>query len=562
MRTRLHRFRSATIGIVLAVLAGLAFAAPAHAADATFEERFPRAAIAQTVADTLSLAVTDPVSDAQLAGITTFSLRGGQIASLTELAPLTGLLSLSVPDNDLTDLAGLAAFPQLTQLSAHINQISDVSALEGATTLRELTLGSNPLRAGFGAFASLTSLRQLNLASAGITDALLAEVVKATGMVSLNLSSSGAQSPRTNTLTSFTPITELQQLESLVLSGNSGLDSLAGIGGMPRLNTLNVSGTAVTDFHELNNWDRGIFAGQMFSQRTVIFSQTDDTVTYTHPYVGMTEPTRPSRAPVAQGDVPLGGVVDWTPATGTLTITWKTADLAAHRDPVLKTPVQIEYDHGLFTVIGTRYVDGRHLVRFLEEFTIPFDLAGGTGAFPDQIVIEGSPVSEPAIDPVREGYTFAGWTDAAGAPFDFAAPTTAPVTVFAAWTAVVPPVETVTVSFDLRGGTGDFPRLTLDSGTAPTAPSATPTRDQHRFAGWVNAAGAPFDFAAPVTADTTVFAAWTAVDGGVTTAPPGKTPGLSATGSPAGGTPAALLLGGALLAAGALLIRRRARVAR
>lgn len=54
----------------------------------------------------------------------------------------------------------------------------------------------------------------------------------------------------------------------------------------------------------------------------------------------------------------------------------------------------------------------------------------------------GMAVSQPAADPVREGYAFDKWVDDAGNAYDFTAPVTAPVTITASWTKTQSGVQT------------------------------------------------------------------------------------------------------------------------
>ena len=70
------------------------------------------------------------------------------------------------------------------------------------------------------------------------------------------------------------------------------------------------------------------------------------------------------------------------------------------------------------------------------ERTVTFNLHGGTGNFPPQTVQHGNLVTEPATNPTRQGYTFAGWFTAptGGAEFDFTAPITGDTVVHARWT--------------------------------------------------------------------------------------------------------------------------------
>ncbi|MET0297610.1 MAG: CocE/NonD family hydrolase [Microbacterium sp.] len=67
----------------------------------------------------------------------------------------------------------------------------------------------------------------------------------------------------------------------------------------------------------------------------------------------------------------------------------------------------------------------------------------------------------------------------------------------------------VSLSFDLGGQGTAIASQSVEYGAVPTTP-ATPVDDDHTFAGWFADAAftTPFDFAAPLTADATVYAKW------------------------------------------------------
>lgn len=70
-----------------------------------------------------------------------------------------------------------------------------------------------------------------------------------------------------------------------------------------------------------------------------------------------------------------------------------------------------------------------------KTFTVTFDSTGGTSVEP-VTVREGDPVGTPA-EPTRAGYTFSGWSTVKGEDnlYDFSAPVTADLTLYAAWNA-------------------------------------------------------------------------------------------------------------------------------
>ena len=126
--------------------------------------------------------------------------------------------------------------------------------------------------------------------------------------------------------------------------------------------------------------------------------------------------------------------------------------------------------------------------------TVTFDTDGGSAVEP-QTVVSGRKAVRPA-DPVRTGYTFAGWY-LDGEVYDFDTPVTTDLTLTAHWTA-----NSYTITFDTAGGSAIAP-ITQDYGTPITAP-ADPTREGYTFAGW--------DKAIPATMpaeNMTVTAQWT-----------------------------------------------------
>ena len=73
----------------------------------------------------------------------------------------------------------------------------------------------------------------------------------------------------------------------------------------------------------------------------------------------------------------------------------------------------------------------------VKRYTVTFDANGKDAAIPDsQRVKEGKAATEPSTKPQCKGYTFAGWytDEACTQAYDFSAPVTADLTLFAKWT--------------------------------------------------------------------------------------------------------------------------------
>ncbi len=145
----------------------------------------------------------------------------------------------------------------------------------------------------------------------------------------------------------------------------------------------------------------------------------------------------------------------------------------------------------------------------LADYTVTFNSEGGSPVA-SQNVLYGDFASAPA-DPTRAGYNFEGWfpTASGGTEFDFA--TTAivsDVTVHAQWSAL-----DYTVTFDSQGGSAVSSAI-VPNGDPVLAPTA-PTLPGFTFNGWFDAAsgGTAWDFLADtVSADTTLYAQWNAID--------------------------------------------------
>lgn len=133
--------------------------------------------------------------------------------------------------------------------------------------------------------------------------------------------------------------------------------------------------------------------------------------------------------------------------------------------------------------------------------TVTFDPANDSATTTIQVA-DGDPVGEPA-DPIRDGFTFEGWT-LNGSPYAFTTPVTADITLVATWAEI--PLVTYTVTFDPDNGGDTFSQQVIAGETA-ARPGADPTREGYVFTGWT-LNGAAYDFATAVSADITLTAGW------------------------------------------------------
>lgn len=137
-------------------------------------------------------------------------------------------------------------------------------------------------------------------------------------------------------------------------------------------------------------------------------------------------------------------------------------------------------------------------------YTVTFDVDGGS-AVASQSVRSGAKATEPAA-PTKAGYEFDGWytSNTYTTEFNFDSAISADTTVYAKF------VELFTVTFDVDGGSA-VPSQTVADGSKATKP-ADPTKEGYTFVNWYKEAGFTnlFDFDDAITADTTIYAKFSA----------------------------------------------------
>lgn len=139
------------------------------------------------------------------------------------------------------------------------------------------------------------------------------------------------------------------------------------------------------------------------------------------------------------------------------------------------------------------------------RFVVTFD---NEGTKTTKTIAEGDKLTAPTTQ-TKEDYRFDGWyyaNNGGEAKWDFDTDTvTRAMTLTAKW------VQTYTVTFETSGGSAVGP-VTVDAGSTATKP-ADPTKSGYTFGGWYkdSTLQTPWDFANDtVTADTTLYAKWTA----------------------------------------------------
>ena len=141
----------------------------------------------------------------------------------------------------------------------------------------------------------------------------------------------------------------------------------------------------------------------------------------------------------------------------------------------------------------------------INSYTVTFISSGGS-AVASQTVSYNNSATLPTM-PTKTGYTFTGWySDAVlTTVFSFTTAITANTTLYAKWT-----INSYTVTFNSNGGSA-FAAQSIVYGGIATQPTA-PTLTGNTFAGWYTdvVLTTVFSFATPITANTILYAKWTA----------------------------------------------------
>ena len=104
--------------------------------------------------------------------LTSLTLNGNEIASLTPLARLEALETLNLADNEnISSISSLARLTALTDLNLSNNKISSVSSLSRLEALQMLNLADNSI-SSLTVLSGLSNLTDLNLSNNRITDVL------------------------------------------------------------------------------------------------------------------------------------------------------------------------------------------------------------------------------------------------------------------------------------------------------------------------------------------------------------------------------------------------------
>ena len=197
----------------------------------------PDPALLAGIVAALGKAAGEAVSEADLAGMETLSVRGGEVEDLTGLEGAGGLVELDLGFNPLADLRPLALLSALESLNLDGTSV-DLRAVASLTGLKRLSLRRNGLD-DLGPLVGLASLTELDVGDNRIED--LRPVAFLPALESLNLD---------GTSVDLRAVASLTGLKRLSLRRN-GLDDLGPLVGLASLTELDVGDNRIEDLHPL-----------------------------------------------------------------------------------------------------------------------------------------------------------------------------------------------------------------------------------------------------------------------------------------------------------------------
>ena len=233
----------------------------AFAAASDDEISIPDAGLRAAIVARLRKSQDDPITEADMAGMTTLTAVGRGISDLSGLRYATGLQRLNLRRNDISDLYELRALTELTHLYIDENFIHDVAPLRNLTKLRALSLADNLVRY-IEPLAGLTELRVLDigsndvdvpawLQSLGALTHLYLNDNRIEGLWDLeNLRNLRVLDLRNNLIQSVAPLSALSRLTILYLSENH-VGDISSLSGLASLRRLSLRGSGVSDISPL-----------------------------------------------------------------------------------------------------------------------------------------------------------------------------------------------------------------------------------------------------------------------------------------------------------------------
>ena len=240
--------------------------AGASAASSDNEVSIPDAGLRAAIIARLGKSRDDPITEADMAGLTTLSAVGRSIVDLSGLRFATGLQRLNLDRNDIFDLSELATLTELTHLYVDENFVIDIAPLQNLTKLRSLSLEGNGV-GDLWLLSGLTELRSLDLGDNNIGN--ISPLGSLGALTDLYLNDNWIESLwalehlrnlrvldlRNNGVQFVSPLSAMDRLTSLYLSDNEIAD-ISWLSGLASLRRLSLGGNGIADISALAGLDK------------------------------------------------------------------------------------------------------------------------------------------------------------------------------------------------------------------------------------------------------------------------------------------------------------------
>ena len=232
--------------------------------------------------------ITDITPLAQLTQLTTLNLKGNNISDITPIKGLSKLSTLILERNEISDIMAVSDLTHLKTLSFGNNyntgnHIDDITPLSNLVQLQVLRLAYNNI-SDISPLTKLKSLKELNLSNNLIRDIQI--LSQLTGLIELILGSS----PESNSISDLTPLSNLNLLRTLYLSGNNVIDT-SPLSSLIQLRELHLSYNLIEDVSPLVSLVnlRSLFLvrnligditplAKLTDETTIFFSYNKDTI--------------------------------------------------------------------------------------------------------------------------------------------------------------------------------------------------------------------------------------------------------------------------------------------
>ena len=223
----------------------------------------PDANLRVEIETTLGKARGAPITQAEMASLTSLDAPNANISDLTGLAFATNLTGLSLGENEISDVSALSGLNNLKSLQLGYNMISDVSALSDLTRLEHLNLNANII-SDISALSSLTNLTWLWFSDNVISD--VSALSNLNRLEHLNLSANVISNISTlsgltdvkwlklfkNQISDVSALSNLTRLEALDLSTNV-ISDISALSGLTNLTWLSLDENQISDVSALTN---------------------------------------------------------------------------------------------------------------------------------------------------------------------------------------------------------------------------------------------------------------------------------------------------------------------